>query len=57
MTDVIHKVLNDIAVDDWDVIIGGDSHTRMAKGVALERFRNSCLSLATGEATCQFQSL
>ena len=29
MTDVIHKVLNDITVDDWSIIIGGDSHTRM----------------------------
>ena len=28
MTDVIHKVLNDITVDDWAIIIGGDSHTR-----------------------------
>ena len=28
MTDVIHKVLNDITVDDWSIIIGGDSHTR-----------------------------
>ena len=27
MTDVIHKVLNDITVDDWSIIIGGDSHT------------------------------
>ena len=34
MTDVIHKVLNDITVDDRDVIIGGDSYTRMSKGVA-----------------------
>jgi aconitase B len=33
MTDVIHKVLNDITVDEW-IIIGGDSHTRMSKGVA-----------------------
>jgi aconitate hydratase 2/2-methylisocitrate dehydratase len=41
MTDVIHKVLNDITVDEW-AIIGGDSHTRMSKGVALERTRNSC---------------
>ena len=31
MTDVIHKVLNDITVDEWSVIIGGDSHTRMSK--------------------------
>ena len=34
MTDVIHKVLNDITVDDRAIIIGGDSHTRMSKGVA-----------------------
>ena len=34
MTDVIHKVLNDLAIDDWAIIIGGDSHTRMSKGVA-----------------------
>ena len=34
MTDVIHKVLNDITIDDWAIIIGGDSHTRMSKGVA-----------------------
>ena len=32
MTDVIHKVLNDITIDDWAIIIGGDSHTRMSKG-------------------------
>ena len=31
MTDVIHKVLNDITVDEWAIIIGGDSHTRMSK--------------------------
>jgi aconitate hydratase 2/2-methylisocitrate dehydratase len=34
MTDVIHKVLNDITIDEWAIIIGGDSHTRMSKGVA-----------------------
>jgi aconitate hydratase 2/2-methylisocitrate dehydratase len=33
MTDVIHKVLNDLTVDDWAITIGG-SHTRMSKGVA-----------------------
>ena len=27
MTDVIHKVLNDITVDDWAIIIRGDLHT------------------------------
>ena len=31
LTDVIHKVLNDITIDDWAIIIGGDSHTRMSK--------------------------
>ncbi len=52
MTDVIHKVLNDIAVDDWDVIIGGDSHTRMSKGVAFGADSGTvALALATGEAT------
>ncbi len=52
MTDVIHKVLNDIAVDDWDVIIGGDSHTRMSKGVAFGADSGTvALALATGEAS------
>lgn len=52
MTDVIHKVLNDITVDDWDVIIGGDSHTRMSKGVAFGADSGTVgLALATGEAT------
>ena len=52
MTDVIHKVLNDLTVDDWDVIIGGDSHTRMSKGVAFGADSGTvALALATGEAT------
>ena len=52
MTDVIHKVLNDITVDDWSVIIGGDSHTRMSKGVAFGADSGTvALALATGEAT------
>ncbi|MFD1199916.1 bifunctional aconitate hydratase 2/2-methylisocitrate dehydratase [Brucella gallinifaecis] len=52
MTDVIHKVLNDITVDDWDIIIGGDSHTRMSKGVAFGADSGTvALALATGEAT------
>jgi aconitate hydratase 2/2-methylisocitrate dehydratase len=52
MTDVIHKVLNDLAVDDWDVIIGGDSHTRMSKGVAFGADSGTvALALATGEAS------
>ena len=52
MTDVIHKVLNDLVVDDWDVIIGGDSHTRMSKGVAFGADSGTvALALATGEAS------
>ncbi len=52
MTDVIHKVLNDITVDDWSVIIGGDSHTRMSKGVAFGADSGTvALALATGEVT------
>ena len=52
MTDVIHKVLNDLAVDDWAVIIGGDSHTRMSKGVAFGADSGTvAVALATGEAS------
>ncbi|MFK8053016.1 MAG: bifunctional aconitate hydratase 2/2-methylisocitrate dehydratase [Woeseiaceae bacterium] len=52
MTDVIHKVLNDLTVDDRAVIIGGDSHTRMSKGVAFGADSGTvALALATGEAT------
>ncbi len=50
LTDVIHKVLNDITVDDWAIIIGGDSHTRMSKGVAFGADSGTvALALATGE--------
>lgn len=52
MTDVIHKVLNDLTVSDWDIIIGGDSHTRMSKGVAFGADSGTvALALATGEAS------
>ncbi len=52
MTDVIHKVLNDLTIDDWAIIIGGDSHTRMSKGVAFGADSGTvALALATGEAT------
>lgn len=52
MTDVIHKVLNDLTVDDRAVIVGGDSHTRMSKGVAFGADSGTvALALATGEAT------
>ena len=52
MTDVIHKVLNDLTVDDQAIIIGGDSHTRMSKGVAFGADSGTvALALATGEAS------
>ncbi|MAD88470.1 MAG: aconitate hydratase, partial [Pseudoalteromonas sp.] len=48
---VIHKVLNDITVDDRAIIIGGDSHTRMSKGVAFGADSGTvALALATGES-------
>ena len=51
MTDVIHKVLNDITVDDRAIIIGGDSHTRMSKGVAFGADSGTvALALALGMA-------
>ncbi|MFT4576718.1 MAG: aconitate hydratase 2/2-methylisocitrate dehydratase, partial [Polaribacter sp.] len=52
MTDVIHKVLNDLVIDDWAITIGGDSHTRMSKGVAFGADSGTvALALATGEAS------
>ncbi len=52
MTDVIHKVLNDLTIDEWAIIIGGDSHTRMSKGVAFGADSGTvALALATGEAS------
>ena len=52
LTDVIHKVLNDLTVDDWSIIIGGDSHTRMSKGVAFGADSGTvALALATGECS------
>ena len=55
MTDVVHKVLNDITVDDWAIIIGGDSHTRMSKGVAFGADSGTvALALATGEGSYGF---
>jgi aconitate hydratase 2/2-methylisocitrate dehydratase len=51
MTDVIHKVLNDITVDDRAIIIGGDSHTRMSKGIAFGADSGTvAIALATGES-------
>ncbi len=52
MTDVIHKVLNDITIDDRAIIIGGDSHTRMSKGVAFGADSGTvALALALGQAS------
>ena len=52
MTDVIHKVLNDLTVDDYSVIIGGDSHTRMSKGIAFGADSGTvALALASGEVS------
>ncbi len=52
LTDVIHKVLNDLTVNDWAIIIGGDSHTRMSKGVAFGADSGTvALALATGEVS------
>ena len=55
MTDVIHKVLNDLTVDEWSIIVGGDSHTRMSKGVAFGADSGTVAWLATGEATMPIQ--
>ena len=52
MTDVIHKVLNDLTTNEWAIIIGGDSHTRMSKGVAFGADSGTvALALATGEVS------
>jgi aconitate hydratase 2/2-methylisocitrate dehydratase len=41
-----------LTVDDWAIIIGGDSHTRMSKGVAFGADSGTvALALATGEAS------
>ena len=51
MTAVLHKVLNDITIDDRAIIIGGDSHTRMSKGVAFGADSGTvAIALATGES-------
>ena len=55
MTDVIHKVLNDITIDDRAIIIGGDSHTRMSKGIAFGADSGTvALALALGQASIWF---
>ena len=53
MTDVIHKVLNDITVDDWLLLLlVVIPYTRMSKGVAFGADSGTvALALATGEAT------
>ena len=56
MTDVIHKVLNDITIDDRAIIIGRDSHTRMSKGVAFGADSGTvALALALGQASYRFR--
>ena len=58
LTDVIHKVLNDLTVNDLAIIIGGDSHTRMSKGVAFGADSGTvALALATGLYLCLFLNL
>ena len=43
------KVLNDLTTNEWAIIIGGDSHTRMSKGVPGADSGTVALALATGE--------
>jgi aconitate hydratase 2/2-methylisocitrate dehydratase len=51
MTDVIHKVLNDLWLMTGQLLLG-DSHTRMSKGVAFGADSGTvALALATGEAS------
>ena len=43
--------MNDITIDDRAIIIGGDSHTRMSKGVAFGADSGTvAIALATGES-------
>ena len=42
MTDVIHKVLNDLTIDDWAIIIGGDHILECQKVSHLEQTRYRC---------------
>ena len=51
MTDVIHKVLNDLTVDEWAIIIGGDSHAYVQGRRVWGRLGTVALALATGEAS------
>ena len=52
MTDVIHKVLNDLTIDDSFNYYWRDSHTRMSKGVAFGADSGTvALALATGEVS------
>ena len=50
MTDVIHKVLNDLTVDDWAIIIG-DSSPACPRAWPLGNSGTVALALATGEAS------
>ena len=42
MTDVIHKVLNDLTTNEWAIIIGGDSHSNVQGRSVRGGFRDSC---------------
>ena len=42
MTDVIHKVLNDLTIDDWAIIIGGTHILECQKVSRLEQTRYRC---------------
>ena len=53
MTDVIHKVLNDITIDDWAITLE-TLIQECQKVLLLVGLGTVALALATGEARCQF---
>ena len=56
MTDV-YKVLNDITVDDWSIIIGGILILECQKRLHLVLTLEQCMALAMEKLPCQFQNL
>jgi aconitase B len=56
MTDVIHKVLNDITVDEWAIIVVVTLIQGMSKGCFWCGLGTVALALATGEASMPIQS-
>ena len=57
MTDVIHKVLNDLTVDDWSIIIGGTLIQECQRELHLERTLELLhLHLQQVKFQCQFQN-